>query len=767
MLRSNGTTKLLEKNRRIQQIISSGILKGMPKLSEYYAQLLKSEEELALKEKIVFCLESARASKVKIDLTAIQEFFSEKESNEHVDELPVEIKQNLYSIKNKIHSNKDQDKLLKETIARFNLESKQYINKSKIENVVFAGGGAKTMSLAGAIKSLDSHGMTKNIKRVAGTSGGAIMGMAYAMGYSGSEMEKLTLDNSFGLFTLGSTLDNRLFNNIASFLYKSNKKGPLSSFANNNQAKLYHEKVVHHLVEHFLNEMPSHPLSELLKGKTQLIGQVDEAGVSECVNLFNKIIKKETGNEKIITEIMNSLSDKSIAKIDFNARLDTDRENKTDQGLMQLHLYSTYREGVRYSLRHAMGHDHAKSFIGDLLYNKLRKEDPEILGMIFNKNMNNPPNENQLRNINFTQLHELHVLKPDKYKELHVSLSVKEDKGFISNMVSSHEYADASFESDIFSKLPVIEAVRISMNLPLVYKAYEFSLEGKNYLGVDGGIKSNMSMQTFDDNFHKDRTLGVFYKTSQEIQEASDVYRVISNPRDKDVIVASIKRVDVTLHAIDKALARTVQAIKHAEEYPSHDSKEKLAVNKERLNVLEGKKVSYVARLHTYCQEVEAFDKEGVWSRIKPAKLLEKYLEDQSVDYMDIDDARRFALINTDDVDVGNFKLSEVEKLSQIDQGEESLDKFISEEFCFENVYYDNQLMIMTCAIINEMKTENELPLEKEVIISAFIEDAKSSPLGQILDENVKSNQHLLYDDKYDPNEMQEPKLCYNDEHTL
>ena len=61
-------------------------------------------------------------------------------------------------------------------------------------NLVFKGGGVKGVAYAGAIQQLDSMGILTGIKRVAGTSAGAITATLLAMGYSPAEIEDIVMN---------------------------------------------------------------------------------------------------------------------------------------------------------------------------------------------------------------------------------------------------------------------------------------------------------------------------------------------------------------------------------------------------------------------------------------------------------------------------------------------------------------------------------------------------------------------------------------------
>ncbi len=69
-----------------------------------------------------------------------------------------------------------------------------------ITNLVFEGGGVKGIAYAGAIMSLDKHGILADIKAVAGTSAGAITSALLACRYSASEIKSLVSSTNFKSF---------------------------------------------------------------------------------------------------------------------------------------------------------------------------------------------------------------------------------------------------------------------------------------------------------------------------------------------------------------------------------------------------------------------------------------------------------------------------------------------------------------------------------------------------------------------------------------
>jgi len=73
-------------------------------------------------------------------------------------------------------------------------------------NLVFEGGGVKGVAYAGALEVLERRGVLGGIRRVAGTSAGAIGATLVALGYTPDEIRRLLLDLDFLRFEDGSTL---------------------------------------------------------------------------------------------------------------------------------------------------------------------------------------------------------------------------------------------------------------------------------------------------------------------------------------------------------------------------------------------------------------------------------------------------------------------------------------------------------------------------------------------------------------------------------
>ncbi len=74
---------------------------------------------------------------------------------------------------------------------------------TEIHNLVFEGAGIRGIAYCGALKEMESRGLISGIKRVAGTSAGALMAMAISLGYSADELKEIISNTNFKEFNDG------------------------------------------------------------------------------------------------------------------------------------------------------------------------------------------------------------------------------------------------------------------------------------------------------------------------------------------------------------------------------------------------------------------------------------------------------------------------------------------------------------------------------------------------------------------------------------
>jgi NTE family protein len=94
--------------------------------------------------------------------------------------------------------------------------AKKNIKNYHFKNLVFEGGGVKGIAYVGALEILNDEGILKDIKRVAGTSAGAMVAVLVGLGYTAAEISKIMWDLNFQNFlddTFGYARDiDRLIN---------------------------------------------------------------------------------------------------------------------------------------------------------------------------------------------------------------------------------------------------------------------------------------------------------------------------------------------------------------------------------------------------------------------------------------------------------------------------------------------------------------------------------------------------------------------------
>lgn len=73
----------------------------------------------------------------------------------------------------------------------------------QIENLVFEGAGIRGIAYCGTLLEMEAQGEMKSVKRVAGTSSGAITAALLSVGYTPSEMEQIIGETNFGKFNDG------------------------------------------------------------------------------------------------------------------------------------------------------------------------------------------------------------------------------------------------------------------------------------------------------------------------------------------------------------------------------------------------------------------------------------------------------------------------------------------------------------------------------------------------------------------------------------
>jgi len=75
-----------------------------------------------------------------------------------------------------------------------------------VRNLVFEGAGTRGIAYCGAIQELESAGLMSEVGKVGGTSSGAIVALALALGYTGEEIREIISTTDFRIFNDGRYL---------------------------------------------------------------------------------------------------------------------------------------------------------------------------------------------------------------------------------------------------------------------------------------------------------------------------------------------------------------------------------------------------------------------------------------------------------------------------------------------------------------------------------------------------------------------------------
>jgi predicted acylesterase/phospholipase RssA len=616
--------------------------------------------------------------------------------NQHSDAIP-----HIKWLREHIDSAQNKSSAKRDVLRSLYLESKPEVALDQVENIVFAGGGAKALSLAGAVKSLEMRGADTQIQRVAGTSGGAILALAFASGYSAKEIENIVLDNNFGLFTLGSVADNGVLNQWAYSAYGDKPKSILHVLSDNKLARHYYSSLMNAMgsaLQHTDNPRLVN-IKRALNSDPLLTQSQDPSAVGEK---FVDILKKMPNKDVFFYALLDQLPVKMQIEIDNDARKQTVELMGDEAFIGAAILHKSPREAMLNAMRYGSKQDIVLGFFSDIVFNKLitlPKPDlrEALYGEAFRDNTLRPIKHSDVRSISFSQWQRLHTLLPGKIKELHISISIL--KPFLKRRTGwsydPYMHEDAAFDNPEFSDMRVVDAVRVSMNLPPVYAHYQFSVNGNAYKGSDGGLKSNMSLSTFDSKFPPEKTIGVFYKTGAELESAQNVERMLVLPRSKSDIENDL----LIAQCLDKEAHDDVNRLKviihNIERYG--DAGSELDMHHAALNtaVDARRRLGFAIQKHQQEFDVIGEAHKGPFETLftEPLTgvkhLLAAYLGSKSDDNLsEVHNLRRLVMVNTADVDTWHFKMSDEDKNSQMEFGQKAMDSLLNGTYCLENHFY-------------------------------------------------------------------------------
>jgi len=727
------------------------------------------QASLKLKEQILGFLEdmtSGKSSSIELSAEEFRELqdwiFVDHPNRNFPEGANEKAKERIVWLRNYINADdkNDNGKRKREVMRSLYIESRPELDIRNVENLVLAGGGAKALSLAGVVKSLEKQKISDQIKRVAGTSGGAIIAMVYAAGYSSEEIKEIVNSNNFGLFSLNTRLDNGVMNQWALWMNSGvkNSKTKLHVLSDNQFAHAYNKSL--------MTEVPRMIMASAnTEIKERLANNISKQPGSSLEEKFKSYLGAQENQDVIIRNIASRLELSEQILVAERAKKTTIEKIGYEEYFAATSLYSTPEKAIISGLRHQMGSDMILGFFKDLVLDKLKKIDVRTLsraihGDDFGASIHTVTKD-EIRNMSFKQWQRLHELVPDKVKELHISLSIKKPKKrdrIKMHGYDAYDHQDASHENPALANMSVAEAVRVSMNLPPVFKDYKFEVDGINYIGSDGGLKSNMSLNTFDrtDEFGKGnthKTIGVFYKTGKELESAVDVNRMLILPRSKDKITESMKLLKLkrdTIEIKQMEVNGKLQAsiIKYGSESDisrvlrrhNDDLIDSMRRNDGELSAIENELNNLLgankSRNIVYSILNKPFSDVG--------KIVGRYFDTKSNDDLSGSaNLRRLVMINTQDIDTLHFKMSKDDKRLQMMYGEDAMDSLLSGSYCLENHFYHHQLHTLQSKFY-----QSTFSNDKEQIWSTILPRIANKIKGNDVDVDRKETNELRGDIK-------------------
>lgn len=379
--------------------------------------------------------------------------------------------------------------------------------REKPLNVAFAGGGGKGFAHIGSIRRILEEPNVK-IESVAGTSAGAIAALPLALGYNPDQLEKMVLDTDFSMFIYESNMNSKL-----GLMFGHKQKLLLQT--------LFLDSVKKELEEKFYPFVYNNPiLKNMLEIKiNDTINHTEEKKFNYMKDLFRSpyfLNSKRRGNliKYMFTEPRHEL--RSIVKnAQKNARknLEESKEfialNPRSPSSLDYKYNDAQNEILKYFsqvpdkelmtfLRLQRKEDLIEEYFGDLIYQTLKKLDKSILQEVFEKE---EVPEQRLRDLTFKEFQEIRRILDKRgvkhnLKDLCICICEIKDTS-ITKLFKKDNYvqvdAHAGSDDPIVANMPIKTAVRISMNLPGVFKSYQYA--DKNW--GDGGVRANFPLHYF------------------------------------------------------------------------------------------------------------------------------------------------------------------------------------------------------------------------------------------------------------------------------
>lgn len=230
------------------------------------------------------------------------------------------------------------------------------------KNLVFEGGGVKGIAYVGALEVLNKEGILKNIKRVAGTSAGAMVAVLVGLGYSPKEINDILWSLNFQNFlddTFGYVRDvDRLINEYGWYqgdYFRNLMAGFIKDKTGNGEATFADLKAQKYRDIYLIGADLSTGFSKVFCFEhTQDVKVADAARISMSIPLFFRAVQNVNNDGHVYVD--GGLLDNYPIKVFDRASYISEESNKRK---------TEYYEKTNRSLRRK-----SKDQIDDYVYNK-------------------------------------------------------------------------------------------------------------------------------------------------------------------------------------------------------------------------------------------------------------------------------------------------------------------------------------------------------------------------------------------------------------
>lgn len=430
------------------------------------------------------------------------------------------------------------------------------INPKEVENLAFAGGGAKGLAYAGVLEVLEKKGALANIKRVSGTSAGAIIGMTAALGFTSKEVKDIVRNKHFTHFLYESPFNRReqLPPHLVVLDLLTDAVSPRKRELMRDAEYLKCYKIA--FEEKFFQYILTFPdgftgdasgRQEEMASLRAMVSDRTRFGYADQQSLLD-LVEGKPWFQAMHVEIQQA--------IDKQLRVGKPRFWLFGEVVKPFGGFDDARHAAETCIRYMRNEDTVEQYFADLIQGKLQRLTDDQLEVA----SAGLSNEDRQRDLTFRELHSLAKLYPEMgFKDLYVCVARKKDNSIFKLLdKNNYERVDVSHDTPAgadYRNMPIKTAVRMSMNIPGAFRSIEF--KGKYY--VDGGVRANFPVDVFDNRLSlpKNKTISFFLTPEENYLRASCVER-LTNP-DSSEIPLSLNPFAYVSHYAGLALGRMMK----------------------------------------------------------------------------------------------------------------------------------------------------------------------------------------------------------------